>query len=63
VEEHASVVKAARRRVAKHQSLMDDLNNASVHDFDKTYAKQQVDGHEEAKDCSSSMRRAATMLT
>jgi putative membrane protein len=33
---------------ATHQKLIDDLNNASTADFDKTYAKQQVDGHKEA---------------
>ena len=33
---------------AKHQKLIDDLNAASTADFDKTYAKQQVDGHQEA---------------
>jgi putative membrane protein len=33
---------------AKHQKLVDDLNGASNADFDKTYAKQQVDGHKEA---------------
>jgi putative membrane protein len=32
---------------SKHQKLIDDLNAADK-DFDKTYAKQQVDGHEEA---------------
>jgi putative membrane protein len=34
---------------AKHQKLIDDLNSA-VEGFDKTYAKQQVDGHQEAVD-------------
>ena len=33
---------------AKHQKLIDDLNAASTADFDKTYAKQQVDAHQEA---------------
>jgi putative membrane protein len=33
---------------SKHQKLIDDLNTASGEDFDKTYAKQQVDGHDEA---------------
>jgi len=33
---------------SKHQKLIDDLTAASNEDFDKTYAKQQVDGHEEA---------------
>jgi putative membrane protein len=32
----------------KHQGLIDALNNASADDFDKTYAKQQVDAHQEA---------------
>ena len=35
---------------AKHKKLIDDLNAASNEDFDKTYAKQQVDGHQEAVD-------------
>jgi putative membrane protein len=33
---------------SKHQKLIDDLTAASETDFDKTYAKQQVDGHEDA---------------
>jgi putative membrane protein len=33
---------------AKHQKLIDDLNAASDADFDKTYAKQQIDGHKDA---------------
>jgi putative membrane protein len=33
---------------AKHQKLINDLNAASTADFDKTYAKQQVDGHQDA---------------
>ena len=33
---------------SKHQKLIDDLTAATGADFDKTYAKQQVDGHEEA---------------
>ena len=33
---------------SKHQKLIDDLNAASGEEFDKTYAKQQVDGHDEA---------------
>jgi putative membrane protein len=33
---------------SKHQKLIDDLTGASDADFDKTYAKQQVDGHEDA---------------
>jgi putative membrane protein len=35
---------------AKHQKLIDDLNSASAEDFDKAYAKQQVDAHQEAVD-------------
>jgi putative membrane protein len=35
---------------SKHQKLIDDLNSASARDFDQAYAKQQVDGHEEALD-------------
>jgi putative membrane protein len=35
---------------AKHQAMIDDLNNAKPEDFDKTYAKQQVDGHKKAVD-------------
>jgi putative membrane protein len=31
------------------QKRIDDLNKASVHDFDKTYSIQQVNAHEEAK--------------
>ena len=33
---------------AKHQKLIDDLNSASAESFDKAYAKQQVDAHQEA---------------
>jgi putative membrane protein len=33
-----------------HQKLIDDLNSASAQDFDKTYAKQQVDAHQQAID-------------
>lgn len=35
---------------SKHQKLIDDLSSASARDFDQTYAKQQVDGHQEAVD-------------
>jgi putative membrane protein len=35
---------------ATHQKLIDDLNSASAQDFDKTYANQQVDAHQEAVD-------------
>ena len=35
---------------AKHQKLIDDLNSASAQAFDKTYANQQVDAHQEAVD-------------
>src|SRR4029450_2564565 len=33
---------------SKHQKLIDDLTAASDTDFDKTYAKTEVDGHEDA---------------
>lgn len=33
---------------ASHQKLIDDLNAASDADFDKIYAKQQIDGHQDA---------------
>lgn len=35
---------------SSHQKLIDALNSASAADFDKTYAKQQVDGHQDAVD-------------
>jgi putative membrane protein len=54
-EELTGIVKAKNLKVdlpsnldAKHQKLLDDLNNVSAQEFDKTYAKQQVDGHQEA---------------
>ena len=54
-EELTGIVKSKNIKVdlpanldAKHQKLIDDLNSASAQDFDKTYAKQQVDGHQEA---------------
>jgi putative membrane protein len=34
----------------KHQRMIDDLNAAHAGDFDKTYAKQQVNAHEKAED-------------
>jgi putative membrane protein len=34
----------------KHQRMIDDLNAAHEADFDKTYAKQQVGGHEKAEE-------------
>jgi putative membrane protein len=34
---------------ASHQKLIDDLNAASGADFDRLYAKQQVDGHSDAE--------------
>ncbi len=34
----------------KHQRMIDDLNAAHEGDFDKTYAKQQVSGHEKAEE-------------
>ena len=33
----------------KHQRMIDDLNAAHAGDFDKTYAKQQVNAHEKAE--------------
>ena len=33
---------------SEHQKLIDDLNSASAKDFDKTYASQQVDAHQNA---------------
>ena len=33
---------------AKNQKLIDDLNSATADNFDKAYAKQQVDAHQEA---------------
>jgi putative membrane protein len=54
-EELTGIVKTKNIKVdlpanldAKHQKLIDDLNSASAQDFDKTYAKQQVDAHQEA---------------
>ncbi len=38
---------------SSHQKLIDALNSASAADFDKTYAKQQVDAHKEAVDLFS----------
>jgi putative membrane protein len=35
---------------AKHQKLIDALNNAKPADFDKTYAEQQEAAHEDAED-------------
>jgi putative membrane protein len=56
-EELTGIVKSKNIKVdlptkfdAQHQKLIDDLNNASAQDFDKTYAKQQVDAHQEAVD-------------
>ena len=34
---------------SSHQKLVDDLNAASGADFDRIYAKQQVDGHTDAE--------------
>jgi putative membrane protein len=34
----------------KHQHMIDDLNAAHEGDFDKTYAKQQVEAHQKAED-------------
>jgi putative membrane protein len=54
-EELTGIVKAKNIKVdlptkldAKHQKLIDDLNSAPAKDFDKTYANQQVDAHQEA---------------
>jgi putative membrane protein len=33
---------------SKHQKLIDDLNAATGAEFDKTYANQQIDGHQDA---------------
>src|SRR6476620_12326354 len=33
---------------SEHQKLIDDLNSAPAKDFDKTYASQQVDAHQNA---------------
>jgi putative membrane protein len=33
---------------AKHQALIDELNKASAADFDKAYAEQQIEAHDEA---------------
>lgn len=56
-EELTSIVKAENINVelpakldAKHQGLIDALNEAKPGDFDKIYAKQQVDAHEKAVD-------------
>jgi putative membrane protein len=54
-EELTGIVKTKNVKVdlptkldAKHQKLIDDLNGAPAKDFDKTYANQQVDAHQEA---------------
>jgi len=54
-EELTGIVKTKNIKVdlptkldAKHQKLIDDLNSAPAKDFDKTYANQQVDAHQEA---------------
>jgi putative membrane protein len=54
-EELTGIVKAKNLKVdlpsnldAKHQKLIDDLNSVSAQEFDKTYAKQQVDAHKKA---------------
>ena len=56
-EELIGIVKSKNIKVdlptkldAKHQKLIDDLNSASSQDFGQMYAKQQVDGHQEAMD-------------
>jgi putative membrane protein len=35
---------------AKHQAMLDDLKDASAEAFDKIYADQQVDAHQDAVD-------------
>jgi putative membrane protein len=56
-EELIGIVKSKNIKVdlptkldATHQKLIDDLTSASAQDFDKTYANQQVDAHQEAVD-------------
>jgi putative membrane protein len=56
-EELTGIVKSKNLKVdlpsaldSTHQKLIDDLNSASAQDFDKTYAKQQVDAHQQAVD-------------
>ena len=56
-EELTGIVKTKNIKVdlpakldAKHQKLIDDLNSASAESFDKAYARQQVDAHQEAVD-------------
>ena len=56
-KEVVSIVKSDNIKVelptkldSKHQNLIDDLNETKPDDFDKVYAKQQVDGHEDAVD-------------
>lgn len=54
-EELKGIVEAENLKVelpsaldSAHQKLIDDLNAAQGPDFDKVYAKQQVDGHQDA---------------
>jgi putative membrane protein len=54
-EELTGIVKSKNIKVdlpsaldSTHQKSIDDLNSASAQDFDKTYANQQVDAHQEA---------------
>jgi putative membrane protein len=56
-EELTGIVKSKNIKVdlpsaldSTHQKLIDDLNSASAQDFDKTYAKHQVDAHQQAVD-------------
>src|ERR1700730_15919389 len=56
-EELTGIVKTKNIKVdlptkldSKHQELIDDLNSASAQDFDRTYAQQQVHGHQDAVD-------------
>ena len=69
-EELIGIVKSKNIKVdlptkldAKHQKLIDDLNSASSQDFGQMYAKQQVDGHQEAVISSKNMRRAGMTPT
>jgi putative membrane protein len=47
---------------SNHQKLIDDLNGASNADFDKTYAQQQIAGHNEAEDLFEKYANVATTL-
>ena len=69
-EELTGIVKSKNIKVdlptkldAKHRKLIDDLNSASAQDFDKTYANQQVDAHQEAVTSLKNTLRKAMMPT